>query len=147
MNISSYVDQLSSDIGELMERTSPSEMYNEHDNLSAFMEEIEEHVSAQSGSFVAEFSGIRKEHLPDPDLLDDGQLSLMLSSLMNLLNYYRFHPVFPDNLPELEMYRAIREHWTAFRAPTARFDYYYEFCNYEPKECPFPEYCEYCKDS
>jgi len=146
MNISHYLDQLVGDIEALLQRTPPYQLTEESDDPVVICSMMEDHVLDGAGARIPEFTGISKEHLPEAALLSDEQLSLLSSGLTNLLEYYNFHLVFPDNLPERERYKAQRTYWDRFYAPLARFDYYYEFCSYNKEECPFPGFCTFCED-
>ncbi len=146
MNIENYVNQLAGDIEDLLSRTPPCELYPEKEDFIEATIEFEEHVLNNEGAWVSDYTGIKADHLPAADLLTEGQAGLLVSGIMNLLDHYNFHPVFPDSLPPRQRYIKLREEWNKFKAPIARYDYYYEFCNYEEEECPFPGYCDGCRE-
>jgi len=144
MNIEKYVNQLTEDIELLLSKTPPCEQYAKKEDIIEATMEFEDHYLNDRGAWVWEYSGIYAEQLPEASLLNEGQVGILLSAIMNLLDHYNFHPVFPDALPDRHRYSKLREEWPRFKAPVARYDYYHEFCSYEMKDCPFPGYCDGC---
>jgi hypothetical protein len=96
---------------------------------------------------MSEWFGLSKELFPAPDRLNPDQLTLMADEFEDLWAAYSFDPYFPDGLPAKRRYELMRDyldhkcaHWPGGWIHT------FEFCNYEPENCPFgEEYCR-CKD-
>ncbi|MDA3823868.1 MAG: hypothetical protein PF450_14825 [Bacteroidales bacterium] len=145
MNVSNYVNQLTEDIENLLQCTPPYLLYDQPEDFEEQMEKFEDHVLNSAGVWICDYSGIQSEFLPREDLLSEGQLELLVSSLTLLMDHYNFHPVFPDALPDRDRYKKIREEWHKFKAPLISCDLYYEFCEYDEEHCPFPGYCDSCQ--
>ena len=96
---------------------------------------------------MSQWFGIGKEVFPPSEKLTDEQLRLIASEFEQLWAAYSFEPNFPDELPVKRRYELMREyldhpcqHWPG------GWVLHYEFCDYEPGNCPFgTEFCR-CKD-
>lgn len=146
MNIEKYLNQLVEDIECLLRATPPYLLHEIPEDIGEQPGRFKDHVLNNNGVWIADYSGIRTEQLPREDLLTDGQVQVLLNSLMMLMEHYNFHLVFPDALPDRERYIKVYHEWHKFKAPLARYDSYYEFCHYVQEECPFPEYCDNCSE-
>lgn len=90
---------------------------------------------------------IETEKFPAEQKLTDAQLSVLLHEMQKTLAMYGFYTDFPAGLPAEIKYRLLREKWNDEVVYTGgNGQFHFEFCEYEPAECPFPEkYC-HCKD-
>lgn len=96
---------------------------------------------------MSEWFGLSKEQFPPADRLDAGQQKQMAEEFEKLWAAFSFDPYFPEGLPARRRYELMRDyldhkctHWPGGWIQT------FEFCNYEPDNCPFgTEYCR-CKD-
>jgi hypothetical protein len=110
---------------------------------SDYMMELEE--SAEKPMF--EWFGLSKDEFPPSDKLTEEQLELMASEFEQLWAAYSFEPDFPEGLPAKRRYELMRDyldhtcqHWPG------GWVHHFEFCDYEPENCPFgAEFCR-CKD-
>lgn len=91
--------------------------------------------------------GLNKEEFPPSEKLTTEQLELMATEFEKLWAAYSFYPDFPDGLPAKRRYELMHDyldhptqHWPG------GWQHHFEFCDYDPKNCPFGiEYCR-CKD-
>ena len=91
--------------------------------------------------------GLTIEQFPSSDKLTLEQLTLMADEFEELWAAYNFFPDFPDGLPDRRRYELMREyidhecsHWPG------GWNHHFEFCDYDPHNCPFGEdFCK-CKD-
>lgn len=108
-----------------------------------YMMELEE-MEDEPMSF---WFGLEKEQFPSSDRLTPKQLKLMADELEKLWSAYSFEPDFPEGLPAKRRYELMRdylEHRCTYWP--GGWVHHFEFCNYEPENCPFGiEYCR-CKD-
>ena len=96
---------------------------------------------------MSHWFGLTKEQFPQSDRLTDEQLELMADEFEQLWNAYGFEPGFPDELPAKRRYELMRDyldekcpHWPG------GWVQHFEFCDYDPENCPFgTEFCK-CKD-
>lgn len=96
---------------------------------------------------MSEWFGLSKEQFPPADRLTAEQLSLMAEEFEKLWGAFNFDPYFPDRLPARRRYELMRDyldhkcaHWPGGWIHT------FEFCKYDPENCPFGiEYCR-CKN-
>jgi len=91
--------------------------------------------------------GCEMIQFPPADRLKPKQLSFIAVEFENLLDAFSFEPDFPEGLPAKRRYELMRNHldhkctyWPG------GWVHHFEFCNYEPENCPFGnEFCK-CKD-
>ena len=91
--------------------------------------------------------GLSREQFPPSDRLTSEQLTLMAKEFEQLWAVYSFEPDFPEGLPDKRRYELMRDyidiecsHWPG------GWIHHFEFCSYEPDNCPFgEEFCK-CKD-
>ena len=96
---------------------------------------------------MSHWFGLTKEQFPHSERLSDGQLELMTVEFEELWNAFSFEPGFPDGLPAKRRYDLMRDyldeecsHWPG------GWVHHFEFCDYDPENCPFgPVLCK-CKD-
>ncbi|CAN5453698.1 hypothetical protein BH23BAC3_BH23BAC3_24230 [soil metagenome] len=64
-----------------------------------------------------------------------------------LLGAYGFHSDFPDKLPDKWKYRVLCKQWEKEVVYAGGEGVvHFEFCSYEPDDCPFPQQYCWCKD-
>jgi len=141
-----YLDQLSEDIDKLLKAEAPYSMDDDLEINDENLFKMEESFLLDDGYSVAEYTNISMEQLPAPGLLSDSQTSFLSDRLITLLEYYNFHPEFPEGVPGSLKYTILRSHWNKFKAPKFDFHIHYEFCEYDEKKCPFPGYCSSCEE-
>ncbi len=94
---------------------------------------------------VEEITGILREQLPAPDLLNEEQRTLLATELEKLLDIFHFVLDFPDSFPMHLRYSFIRDFWAESHVPLSFGDNHIEFCEMDEEDCPFPGYCDTCK--
>lgn len=107
-----------------------------------YMMELEE--SAEKP--MSHWFGLEKELFPSSERLTAEQLEMMASEFEKLWAAWSFYPDFPDGLPAKRRYELMRDyldhptqHWPG------GWQHHFEFCDYEPENCPFgKEFCR-CK--
>ncbi|MBW6536425.1 MAG: hypothetical protein K0B11_15555 [Mariniphaga sp.] len=108
-----------------------------------YMLELEE----SAGKPMSQWFGLEKVAFPPSEKLTVEQLELMATEFEKLWAAYSFEPDFPEGLPAKRRYELLREyldyptqHWPG------GWQHHFEFCDYEPENCPFgSEFCK-CKD-
>lgn len=91
--------------------------------------------------------GLNKEEFPPSEKLTTEQLELMATEFEKLWAAYSFYPDFPDGLPAKRRYELMydyldhpTQHWPG------GWQHHFEFCDYDPGNCPFGiGFCR-CKD-
>jgi len=95
---------------------------------------------------VAEITGVETENFPSADRLTESQTEFLFSEMMRTLHAYCFDADFPKGLPVKLKYKLLREKWDAEVVYIGEGYSCFEFCDYEPSRCPFPEEFCSCKD-
>jgi hypothetical protein len=96
---------------------------------------------------MSHWFGLTEEEFPPSERLTDNQLELMADEFEQLWAAYSFEPDFPEGLPAKRRYELMLDyldyqcsHWPG------GWVHHFEFCDYEPENCPFgSEFCK-CKD-
>lgn len=91
--------------------------------------------------------GICKEQLPPPNQLRDAQVTLLLNEMVQLLQKFHFVPEFPEKAPDNLRYKVLRDHWDEEQVLVGGGQVHIEFCDYDETQCPFPGYCNMCKET
>lgn len=91
---------------------------------------------------IAVITGIETERFPPPEKLTESQISFLFSETTQTLRAYHFEADFPKGLPVIIKYRLLREKWGEEAVYIGAGTFYFEFCNYEPSQCPYPD--EFC---
>lgn len=148
-NINTYLNQLILDINEaknsFVDIESSDDELSSDDEFHKHIESVEEYLHGEPKK-ISSFTGIKKAQLPPPDQLSKSQKSKVAIELISLLERYHFIPVFPENLPDHIKYKFIYKIWDESHPHTFVGDSYYEFCDYDEENCPFPEYCNSCSE-
>jgi hypothetical protein len=144
MNIENYLRQLVDDIGELLDQEPPGRTGHSWDMPETEDTVGPDQVMVDQGIAITDYSQITQDHLPRPELMDEGQRAVVSCSLLSLLNHCWVYPEFPDEIPDAEKYPFLREHWDRFRIPCIPVGIHYDFCDYDPEHCPFPGKCTDC---
>lgn len=95
---------------------------------------------------MQEWFGIDKANFPPAEKLSNDELELMVKEIITLWHAYNFDPVLPKNLPARIAYQTLVSYFDKPVTWVSEGIIGVEFCEYDPKNCPFPsEYCM-CKD-
>lgn len=105
-----------------------------------YMMELEESAKKP----MSEWFGMQKQEFPPSEKLTAEQLELMATEFEQLWAAYSFEPDFPDGLPAKRRYELMRDY---LDEPTQHWPggwvHHFEFCEYDPANCPFGE--EFCR--
>ena len=95
---------------------------------------------------MQEWFGIDKANFPPAEKLSNHELELMVKKIITLWHAYNFDPVLPKNLPAQFAYQTLVNYFDKPVTRVSEGTIGVEFCEYDPKNCPFPaKYCM-CKD-
>lgn len=137
-----YLDQLISDMQMIGEKAKanliPDEVFD-----PVKMMELEESPEQTMGFWF----GLSQENFPASDRLNEQQLDQMAIEFEELWGAFGFYPDFPDKLPSKLKYELMREYLNEPCQYWAKgWAFHFEFCHYNPDECPFgSEFCR-CKE-
>jgi hypothetical protein len=106
---------------------------------------IEQYVEGERQP-ISQITGIGSEKLPPPDKLNIEQRALLASELEKLLEYFHFRLDFPMGYPNELRYKFIRDFWVEEHVLLSFGENHIEFCDYNEENCPFPGYCNICKE-
>ena len=95
---------------------------------------------------VSVITGIETENFPPAEKLTETQTEFLFSEMMRTLHAYCFDADFPKGLPVELKYKLLRDKWNEKAVYTGEGFTCFEFCDYEPSRCPFPEEFCGCKD-
>lgn len=137
-----YLTHLISDMHQAAVRV-PQSRIPEGEFDPDYMLELEESTDKP----MSQWFGLEKEAFPPSEKLSVEQLELMADEFEKLWAAFSFFPDFPEGLPAKRRYKLMRgylnhhcQHWPGGWA------HHFEFCDYEPENCPFGmEFCR-CKD-
>jgi len=113
--------------------------------------EIEDMVFAETFLYgkpqpLAQITGIKREQLPNADILSQEQAAMLTKELEALLLHYNFVSDFPESFPMAQRYPFLLTIWTNEYVELSFGEYHIEFCTYDDTQCPFPGYCSICKE-
>ena len=137
-----YLAHLISDMRQAATRV-PQSRIPEGEFDPDYMLELEESAAKP----MYQWFGLEKIAFPPSEKLSEKQLETMADEFEQLWAAYSFYPDFPDGLPANRRYELMHEyldhptqHWPG------GWQHHFEFCDYEPENCPFgSEFCK-CKD-
>jgi len=145
-----YIEQLIEDLRNAALQAPDDPFENgDMDDEEAFeleMEQTERFVDGPQEK-LSDIVGIPKSHLPAPALLAEGQKEVIIPELIALLNAYNFYPEYPEKVPYAMLYEAIYNIWNDEFVQMTFGQVHIEFCNYDEDNCPFPGYCDLCKEN
>lgn len=95
---------------------------------------------------ISVITEIHHEQLPPAEKLTQELQALLAVELEKLLQYFHFHLDFPDDYPSHLRYAFIRKFWEEKHVALSFGENHIEFCDYEEEHCPFPGYCNTCKE-
>ena len=95
---------------------------------------------------IREIMGLQAEQFPSADYWSADEAAQLVVALNDLLKHYNLVAAYPNDLPSLMAYSTLVGALERY-APIMPFgDWYMEFCNYDPMQCPFGEaYCDCLK--
>jgi hypothetical protein len=95
---------------------------------------------------ISHITGIKQELLPPPEELTQEQQALLSFELEKLLLNFHFILEFPEDYPAQLRYPFIRNFWKENHVAMSFGNIHIEFCDYTEEKCPFPGYCDTCKE-
>lgn len=95
---------------------------------------------------ISTITSIPSKNFPPVEKLTEAQASFLFDEMKRLLNAYCFFADFPKGLPVEIKYRLLRKKWDDEVVYIGEGMTCFEFCDYEPERCPFPEKFCSCKD-
>lgn len=95
---------------------------------------------------IATITGIDTQGIPPVSKMSDAQITFLYDEMTRLLSAYGFYADFPKGLPTELKYRLLRKTWDSKFVYTGDDMTFFEFCDYEPDRCPYPESFCRCKD-
>lgn len=144
-----YIEQLLEDFIESEKKVpDPDAIWDSVDKKDAG--EVEDMAYAEQVIYgtpqrLSDIVHIEQIQLPPAERLSDVQISFLYNGMVKLLAAYHFIPDFPDGLPEKIRYPLLREKWESEQVFVGAGEVHLEFCQFESKQCPFPDaFCE-CK--
>ncbi len=145
-----YINQLIEDIRSASWNTRPPhEIWEDADpEYEVELEDmsyVEKYVYGEKKS-VSEITGIDATELPPPEQLTEEQRAVLADELEKLLVNYSFVLDFPEAFPAHFRYPFIRDFWSESHVALSFGTNHIEFCDFDEDNCPFPDYCNTCKE-
>jgi len=147
-----YIEQLIDDMHEQMQIVNPpSEIWTEAEAdpaNEADLEDIsyvEQYIYCEKKRIV-EITGIDNVMFPPSEKLTKKQKSMLVQEMEKLLKHFNFYLDFPQSYPNHLRYPFILNFWNEAHVPLSFGENHIEFCSYEEEKCPFPGYCEICRE-
>jgi hypothetical protein len=145
-----YIEQLIADIHKATwQIRPPHEIWDDTDLNSELecedMAYVEKYIYGDKEP-ISSITGIDTEMLPAPDKLTQDQQALLAVELEKLLQQFCFYLDFPENYPSKLRYPFIRNFWDSEEVALSFGENHIEFCDFEEENCPFPRYCNTCKE-
>ena len=146
-----YIDQLINDIHRAMQQVNPPDKIWEESEADPTNEvELEDisYIEQLNGEAkkIADITGIASNLLPPAEKLTKKQRAMLSRELEKLLLHFNFIPDFPENYPDHLRYPFILDLWNEEHVPLSFGENHIEFCDLEEENCPFPGYCDVCKE-
>lgn len=93
---------------------------------------------------LEEWTRIKKEQLPPPEMLSDDQISRLLKALTDMLNAYNWSFILQIQVPERIQYATIRDNFDQLARVKVWHCGYFELCRpgTEHGKCTLGEYCQ-----
>ncbi|MHC1774697.1 MAG: hypothetical protein AB9834_04710 [Lentimicrobium sp.] len=147
-----YIEQLIEDMHARMQTVNPpSEIWleSEADPTNELeledMAYVEQYIYGEEKKIV-EITGFDFQLFPDPEKLSRKQQSTMAQEMEKFLKHFNFYLDFPESYPNHLRYPFILKFWTEEHVPLSFGENHIEFCSYDEENCPFPGYCEICRE-
>ena len=141
-----YVEQLLEDI-ESVQNHSIETIDEWRKNNSAHS--IDEYFDPKQdeGIILCDLLGLQQFFLPDESYLDDEEIQVLTTAIIQLWRSHNLYPVFTKNLPRRIKYSLLRDYWNQMVYPNPDGKTDIELCDYDT--CPYCVNCPVCthKDS
>ncbi|MFO7863387.1 MAG: hypothetical protein R6U85_05260 [Salinivirgaceae bacterium] len=145
-----YVKQLIEDINAATWKVNPPrEIWDsvdlENDCEIDDISHVEKYVYGKEEP-ISKITGLDVVLLPPAERLSDDQKSKLSAKLEELLALHHFELDFPPDYPLHMRYSFIRNFWHEEHVEMSFGTSHIEFCDFEEENCPFPGYCNTCKE-
>jgi hypothetical protein len=145
-----YIEQLVDDIHRATWRVrAPHEIWDEVDiNSDLELEDMsyaEKYIYGRKEK-ITHITGIPVESLPPENKLNKSQKCILVEELDKLLKIFHFHLDFPEKFPKHLRYSFIYKFWNESHVAVSFGESHIEFCDFEEETCPFPGYCDTCRE-
>ncbi|MCO6478001.1 MAG: hypothetical protein J5I94_15320, partial [Phaeodactylibacter sp.] len=138
-----YLNYLLTDIAAAVANV-PVLTFEDADEGPSFIPLDEEEKMARR-EILGEWIGLRQEWFPPSGRLNDEQVGRLLEAVVQCLDVYNFIPHFPAGLPARKRYEVLVAQLGKEVPILMHNAWQIDFCEYEPKTCPFGEsFCQ-CK--
>jgi len=114
----------------------------------SFIEHIEEveRILGEPSKKLSEILDVSPSLFPHQDKLNEQQMAELAKEMINLMQAYNFYPNIPEEVPTEMLYAALLKNWEAEVVFSANSPGIMELCDYDDDNCPFPGYCDVCKN-
>ena len=145
-----YIEQLIEDIHRATWNLKPPRDLWDHADLNSELEIedmsfVEKYIYGDKEP-VSGITGIDCNQLPPTEKLTVEQRALLAGKLEELLEYFHFHLDFPDTYPAHLRYPFIKNFWAEEHVLMSFGENHIKFCDDDEENCPFPGYCNTCKE-
>ncbi|MCB0579887.1 MAG: hypothetical protein KDD10_11345 [Phaeodactylibacter sp.] len=138
-----YLNYLLTDIAAATANV-PVLTFESSDEGPAFIPLDEEEKMARR-EILGDWIGLRQELFPPAGRLSDAQIARLLDAMAQCLDVYNFIPHFPAGLPARKRYEVLVAQLGKEVPILMHNAWQLDFCEYEPRTCPFGEsFCQ-CK--
>ena len=139
-----YVEQLIEDIDAAHRDTVERETYAPK-SFEEEMEEVERYISTDPEYTFSQQCGLQREQFPPADRLTDKQMMAICKAFESMMASYNIDATMPEALPMDMAYKTLLSVLDMKVMITYSGFVTIEFCDYEPNDCPFGDYCT-CKE-
>ena len=136
-----YVEQLLEDI-ESVQNQSIETIDEWRKNNSA--NSIDEYIDPKQDEGIAlcDLVGLQQFFLPDESYLDDEEIQVLTTAIIQLWRSHNLYPVFSKKLPRRIKYSLLRDYWNQMVYPNPDGKTDIELCDYDT--CPYCVNCPVC---
>ncbi|MCD6112522.1 MAG: hypothetical protein J7J86_04545 [Bacteroidales bacterium] len=139
-----YLNQLIEDIHKAAENL-PAKPYLEISEDEECLRGCMEYESTKPKP-MQEWFGIDKKNFPTAEMLSKDEIKLMIKEIIELWHAYNFVPDLPEDVPDDLVYKALVNKFDEPVKWISEGCCHIEFCDYDEDNCPFPGYCNLCKE-
>ena len=140
--IQSYVNYLLEDIQQAKGNVNELNFVRDESDLLDHFMEMERMVLEEPLKSFGEICGLTREQFPPAGQLSKIQNKKIARAFLQLLNSWNIDVVIPKKFPQENRYDILVPLLDKKVHILKKGMTYIEFCEYEPKECPFGSYCD-----
>ena len=136
-----YIEQLLEDIEVAQNKSIESiELWSDKNSVESIEELFE--PKTDEGIMLCDLLGLQQCFLPDESYLDEEEVSVLTSAIIQLWRCHNLYPRFPKNLPKRIKYTLLRDYWNQMVFPNPEGKTDIELCDYST--CPYCINCPVC---